>query len=449
MLATNLTRTSQFRSPTDADVDELRPRHLNELKKFLNPTRRTALPIRPVGSNSATTDCNRAVAGSRLYLDALNDIVNIDNYNHTVTARAGVRLKDLVDELAEHGLELAGCYDLNGRTIGGAVAAPCFGTTIGTDSGSISSQVVAMKIVTPNGEFMKIDSTQKNLLAAFRQSYGLLGVIFEVTLAVRPIRTFAVTHRRVTIDKFTNVIDTLSASPVGFRFHLQPYRDKIFLDIRRYDTTPGNSRSAPWKIKDWGESTVLPSLVRSVNKIVPINSMKYRLIDQIGETTQNLVNSRLVTNGTNAACQSARGHGPSEYSSTWCFPAVDFSMVLSAYRDFCLSTMDESGYRCDLPAVGFRLNRDATSPLSPSFDEPMIALTTASTQEKGWDDFVIDLAEFSEKWGGVPLMAQSRALRAEHVIQAYNQRLDFFRRLRRQLDPEDRLLNPFMAQFAQ
>ena len=33
----------------------------------------------------------------------------------------------------------------------------------------------------------------------------------------------------------------------------------------------------------------------------------------------------------------------------------------------------------------------------------MISLTTASTQQKGWDDFVIDLAEFAEKWGGTPL----------------------------------------------
>ena len=64
-------------------------------------------------------------------------------------------------------------------------------------------------------------------------------------------------------------------------------------------------------------------------------------------------------------------------------------------------------------------------------------------------DFVIDLAEFAEKWGGTPLISQSRALRAETVIQTYSRRLDFFRRMRRQLDPDDRLLSPFLAQFAQ
>ncbi|MDH3554194.1 MAG: hypothetical protein OER22_16400, partial [Gammaproteobacteria bacterium] len=108
-----------------------------------------------------------------------------------------------------------------------------------------------------------------------------------------------------------------------------------------------------------------------------------------------------------------------------------------------------SHYRCDMPAVGFRLCRDTSSLLSPSFDESMIAITTASTQPDGWEDFVIDLAEFAEKWGGLPLISQSRALRANHVIQSYGNRLDFFRRMRRQLDPENRFLSPFMAQFCQ
>jgi FAD/FMN-containing dehydrogenase len=121
--------------------------------------------------------------------------------------------------------------------------------------------------------------------------------------------------------------------------------------------------------------------------------------------------------------------------------------VARAYREFCESTYAQTRYRCDLPAVGYRLCHDSTALLSPSYDEPMIALTTASTQTRGWDNFVIDLAEFAEHWGGTPLISQSRAVRAEHVIQSYNRRLDFFRRLRRQLDPDGRFLNPFLAQF--
>ena len=79
----------------------------------------------------------------------------------------------------------------------------------------------------------------------------------------------------------------------------------------------------------------------------------------------------------------------------------------------------------------------------------MIALTTASTQARGWEDFVIDLAEFAESWAGTPIFSESRALRADHAEQTYANRLDFFRRMRRQLDPANRFLSPFLAQYCQ
>ena len=307
-----------------------------------------------------------------------------------------------------------------------------------------------MKVVTASGKMLTVDQSQKNLLAAFRQSFGLLGVIYEVTLRVRPIRTFTASHRRVSVEKFASIVDTLAVSDVGFKFYLMPYRDRVYLDLRRYDSDPRNAYQAPWRLKDWGESTVLPHVFKSLNRIVPIQSVKYHLIDSISEATQGLVNSRLVHSGSNAASQSKRrANKRNTFYSSWCFPAADFSVVAVAYKEFCESVLQRSQYRCDLPAVGYRLSHDPSAPLSPSFDETMIVLTTASTQLKGWDDFVIDLADFAEQWGGTPLISQSRALRAESVIQTYSRRLDFFRQMRRRLDPENRLLSPFLAQFAQ
>jgi hypothetical protein len=46
----------------------------------------------------------------------------------------------------------------------------------------------------------------------------------------------------------------------------------------------------------------------------------------------------------------------------------------------------------------------------------------------------------------VPVQALSGA-DADYARQAYGARLDCFRKLRRQLDPEDRLMTPFMAQY--
>ena len=77
----------------------------------------------------------------------------------------------------------------------------------------------------------------------------------------------------------------------------------------------------------------------------------------------------------------------------------------------------------------------------------MVALQTTSTQEKGWENFVIDLAQFAENWGGTPLFSHSRSMRAEYGKQLYANRLEFFCKIRRQLDSQGRLLNPFLAQY--
>jgi FAD/FMN-containing dehydrogenase len=423
-----------------------RPTTLADLMRCFDPASKAATPIRVRGSGSASTDCNNVSSGTIVDTSGLDRIGNVDIVNNTVTAQAGVRIGALVAELEDHGLELAGCHEKMERTLGGAVASPCLGAGIGGRAAYLSNQVVSLKAVTATGKLMKVTHQQQHLLNAFRLSYGMLGAIHEVTLRVRPIATFSAKHRRMSIATFADVVNRLAGHDIGLKFYLMPHLDRVYLDLRRYEQAPGNAYSTPWKIKDWGESTVLPNVFKSLNRVVPIPSVRYRLMDSIGARTHDLVNSRLVSNGNNA-CGSQRRKSRELFQSTWCFPASDFSVVIKAFHRFCLETLDRSGYRTDLPAVGYRVGKDASAVLSPSFDEPMVALRVCSTQESGWDDFVIDLAQFAESWGGTPMFNQSRSLRAEHVAQIYGKRLELFRNIRRQVDPQGRLLNPFLAQF--
>jgi hypothetical protein len=392
----------------------------------MDPAARTAAPIRPAGAGSACTGCNTTPAGSVVSVSGLDNILNIDTHNNTVTAQAGVRVYRLVEALAEHGLELVGAHELTGRTLGGAIAAPSMGPGIGQRSACLASRVLSAKLITPAGKLMKVTAHQKDLLGAVRSSYGLLGVIVEATLRVQPIANFTVSHRKLAIDDFCSVVDTLSNNEVGFKFYLLPYRDRVYLDLRRYSESAGHTYKTPWKIKDW--------------------------IDTVSEATQGIVNGRFVTTGNNTLAGSSGRNftrARNMLYTTWCFPAADFSVVARAYRQFCRQSYANSRYRCDMPAVGYYVHQDRSALLSPSFDEPMIALQTSSTQARGWEDFVIDLADFAEHWAGVPLFSQTRSLRADYARQVYGARLDFFRKIRRQLDPDDRLLTPFMAQYFQ
>jgi len=403
-----------------------------------------------MGANSASTDCNATSSGTVIDMTGMDKILNVDAYNDTVTVQAGVRIGTVANTLSQQGLELAGSHDLVDRTVGGAIAGGCIGATIDDDGAFFASQVVAMKIVTPGGKQMKVVNDNRKLLHAFRLSYGMLGIISEATLKVRPIRGFVATHRRCSIDQFAAAAESLSKTSIGVKFYLMPFQDRVYLDLRRYSPEARASRKIPWKLKDWGESTVLPHIFKSITRIVPMTGVRYRIIDQISKATQGIVNNRLVRSGSNSTTLSRKpgrdNSQPLQYS-TWVFPAADFSVVVQTYRDFCKRVQKESGFRCDMPTVGFRLSKDQSAILSPSFDEPMFALRAVSTQTRGWEDFTIDFAEFAEHWGGYAFFNQTRSLSVNHAASAFGKRLAYFRNIRRQLDPDDRMMNPFLSQY--
>lgn len=423
------------------------PSNLDRLMRCLDSSENLAVPIRPAGAGTSATDCNTTATGTLVETVGLDRILSIDTYNHTVTAQAGVRIGALISALAAEGLELIGNFDQTERTLGGAIASPCMGPGIGDRASFLSAQVVCLKVVTANGKLMNIENSQERMLSAFRLSYGMLGIIYEVTLSVRPITTFTASHRSMDIDTFAKVSNTLSNGNVGLKFYLMPYRNHVYLDLRHYDAGTGNAYNAPWKIKDWGESTVLPNVFKSLGRVIPIPSVRYKLVDSISATTHGLVNSKLLRNGNNVTASGRhRRRKPSNLLySTWCFAACDFALVVKAYARFCRETFARTAYRCDMPAAGYRVAQDNSALLSPSFDEPLIALQTISTQIHGWHDFVLDLSDFAEHWGGIPLFNQTVATRPQYVSQTYGGRMEFFRKIRRQMDPDGRLLNPYLA----
>jgi len=429
----------------------IRPTSLKQLRQCLAHDSAYLPPFRPVGANSSSTDCTSSTAGTVIDMTAFDEIVNIDAYNDIAVVQAGVRIGRLASALAEHGLELAGSHDVMSRTVGGAVAGGCIGPSISNDGAFFASQVLSMKLITPAGRLLELSRDKQNLLNAFRLSYGMLGVIFEVTLKVRPITPFAVSHRRCSIAQFSSAAEKLSRTDIGIKFYLLPFRDCVYLDLRRYSPEATATHKIPWKLKDWGESTVLPQVFKSLNRIVPVAGVRYRIIDEISKMTQGIVNNRLVTSGSNSTVKLSSDHAtlhgaPLQYS-TWIFPAADFSIVVQAYKEFCQRIKNRTGFRCDMPTAGFRLCRDQSALLSPSFDEPMFVLTAVSTQTKGWEDFAIDFGEFAQHWGGMPFFNQTRGMLPEYANQIFGSRMDFFRRMRRRIDPDNRMMNPFLMQY--
>ena len=159
---------------------------------------------------------------------------------------------------------------------------------------------------------------------------------------------------------------------------------------------------------------------------VPIRQLRYPLIDSLSEAAQRLMSNTLVRTGSNSVEQSGRyrlgTRGRFTYT-TWAFPASEFANTVLAYKLFSKEHYARTGFRCDMPSVSFRLNRDRSALLSPSFEGPMFTISPLSTQAEGWDDFVFDFAEFAASHKGMPFFNQTRNASAELVTQRFGTRL--------------------------
>lgn len=138
--------------------------------------------VRCAGSGHSFTPVV-ATSGLLLSLQDYQGITGVDEQRKRVSVKAGTKLNTLTRFLKEMGYSLTNQGDIDSQAIAGALATGTHGT--GTTLGNLSSQVVGMKIVRPDGSVMEVSDTQNlDLLHATQVNIGLFGVISEMTLQV-------------------------------------------------------------------------------------------------------------------------------------------------------------------------------------------------------------------------------------------------------------------------
>ena len=251
----------------------------SEILQVLLDWKKYPSPVRPIGSGSSTTRCITANGGTQLDLSAMNRVLKIEK--DTVTVQPGISLPDLAEVLAEEGLELIGGFDLASRTVGGAVCAAGLEASMAGDVGQFASHAVQLKVLSPNGKRFVVSEKTKSLLALMRLSYGLLGVVYEITLRVRPIQGFAVQTAKVGFKDFGKLGNRLLSASAGVKLYLLPFRDRIYFELRRPAAEGDPGKKFAWRLKDWTVYSALPEAARSLGMALPIRQLRYPLDRQL------------------------------------------------------------------------------------------------------------------------------------------------------------------------
>src|SRR5262249_24673859 len=139
-----------------------------------------------------------------VHLDRLNKGLVADVLNQRYTVQAGIRLKDLIHNLALDGLAMKNLGSITEQSIAGAITTGTHGT--GIRLGNLATSIVGMNLVTGTGDVLTIKETDTDLMDAARVSLGALGIITQVTIQCAPM--YDLEHTTY-LSKFDDVVDKL------------------------------------------------------------------------------------------------------------------------------------------------------------------------------------------------------------------------------------------------
>jgi FAD/FMN-containing dehydrogenase len=405
-------------------------------------------PLRAAGSNHSVSKCVVSEPGTAIDMRGMNRILEIGP--DFVVVQAGALYIDVAKELEKHQLQFHVHIELGNITMGAAASTHTKKASFDGEHGTVSSYAIGMKMVLPNGDVLAVTAEQPELLTAMRSSYGLLGIIFEVTFQVRPLTAMEFHHRVFSLDEFERQLPEMLASKDSVMYYLLPFQNQVVVEYRSYRAQVKPVHRLAWVLRNVCWATVVPGCGRAIRS-VPGRGLRFALFEAVASLSR-IVLQLLHANDSFPADQMIRYPARQTYAkytfSIWVFPAAGFGKTLRAYFAFCQDYYKKHHYRCDMLSVGYRILEDHSSLFSYNCHGD--AMTVDPVDASGgpdWYAFVDAFNEFCSDLGAWPLFNQSPRLTGPQVQKAYGDKMETFRAIQRLHDPENRLVNAYFAEI--
>ena len=163
--------------------------------------------------------------GTLVSLEDFSGVESMDRAAMTATVRAGTRIHELGAPLREAGMAMESMGDIDRQGIAGAISTGTHGT--GREIGSISTQVVGLRLLTASGELIECSADgEPEVLKAGQVSLGALGIITHVRLRLLPAYRLHEKVQEVPIGDCLPQLDRLIGENRHFEFFWWPRRDE-------------------------------------------------------------------------------------------------------------------------------------------------------------------------------------------------------------------------------
>ncbi|MEM0304568.1 MAG: FAD-linked oxidase C-terminal domain-containing protein [Saccharolobus sp.] len=207
------------------------PKNEEEVVKIVKYASQRKIPIIAWGYGTSVTGATACDKNCILIdMSKMNKILEINEIDWYVRVQPGVKLIDLFEELEKKGFMLPpdpASFFL--CSVGGAVAESSGGMK-GVRYGSFREWVLALKVILPNGEIIKVgEPLRKNragydLVHLFVGSEGTLGIITEIWLRIIPIPK----RKMVTVAAMLKDFESAAEVIIGLR------KNRILPELSEY-----------------------------------------------------------------------------------------------------------------------------------------------------------------------------------------------------------------------
>jgi len=473
---------SWFGTPVQGPGGVIRkPTSEREVSELLKDRIGCPAPVRPTGSRHSMTDCISAQSpiGSQdtRRWGTLVDMTEFKTLSDeagertdlplridwqarpiTVTVPAGRTFYDVAHELRRtnhegiRGLQLSVNTELGTLTMGAAACGATKDSSFPGEFGQVCTDVVGMRLVTPDGKRHDFRIGDEEL-PALCCSYGLFGIVTEVTFRVSEHQDISIKHEKCRIGEFQARSRKWLDEGNAVFLYLFPYDDWIVAELRKKPVNEGKreEKSARLQVRNYFWERGLTSVVKVLEKArQPLRDFALDTLDGILEEYFVL---GLKINRVSPVSQIVdfdREDARHRFTfSMWAFSEADFARILVEYFRFCKD--HQRTFRAGLPHVSYHIAKDTSSLLSYSYHGDVWTLDPIcpekDAKEGGWKDFLIDFNQFCSERDGAPLLNQSPYLERLHVTRAFKERLTAFEAARRRFDPDNRMLNAYFERL--
>ena len=386
------------------------PASEDEISSLVRRATRQGQNVRCSGAGHSFTPIV-ATSGLLLNLDRYQGVIHTDRNSRQVTVAAGTTIKALASHLKNEGLSLLNQGDIDSQTTAGAFATGTHGTGIAL--GNLSSNVVGMRIVTPDGSILKVDGRENiELLHATQVNLGLFGVVSEITLTVTESYNLRERLSREDFETCMEMHDELARQHRHFCFWWCPTRASR--ELYGFPDTAQVSRSS----RDYDVCEV-------------------RVLD--ATTEEPSVKSAFERVGHNSEIF-PQEYAPNFHELEYAVPAIYGKQALREIRELMLTKhMD-----CIFP-VEYRFTAGDPAWISPFHNQDSVTIS-CSGDPKGADywPFLRDVDRILREFGSRPHWGKLHFTNREDVDRLFP-KASAFRELRRDIDPEGFFLNDHLS----